>query len=56
MEAIAYLGNPNEKPEPKLSGKYKLHEFKLINNLLYKNAELENKDVSRKEVKQLVIL
>ncbi len=53
---INYLENKTPDLEiPKLFAKLKLEEFEICNNLLYRVTELNNKDLSRKKVKQLVI-
>ncbi len=54
-ELTAYLKNPTQSQQPKLPGKYNANEFQLINGLLYRNTELNNKEVSRRKVRQLVI-
>ncbi len=53
---INYLENKTPDLEiPKLATKLKLEGFEISNNCLYKVTELNNKDLSRKKVKQLVI-
>ena len=50
-----HLENKTSSDTLKLPKKYKITEFQLHNGLLYRNAEIICKEVSRKRVKQLVI-
>ncbi len=53
---INYLENKTPDLEiPKLPAKLKLGGSEISDNLLYRVIELNNKDLSRKKVKQLVI-
>ncbi len=52
---IEYLENPVEGRKPKLHGKLTIEEFEIRNNLLFRKARLNQKDLSRDEVRQLLI-
>lgn len=53
---ITYLENKSQVTEiPKLPATLKIEEFAIINNLLYRVIEFNSKDLSRKEIRQLVI-
>ncbi len=52
---IEYLENPVEGRKPKLPGKLTTEEFEIRNNLLFRKARLNQRDLSREEVRQLVI-
>ncbi len=52
---IEYLENPIEGRKPKLPGKLTIGEFEIRNNLLFRKDRLNQKDLSREEVRQLVI-
>ena len=54
-QVIEHLESNTSSDTLKLPKKYKLTEFQLHNGLLYRNAEIICKDVSRGKVKQLVI-
>ncbi len=52
---IEQLKSKTQGEAQKLPKKYKLSEFQLHNELLYRNTEITGKGVSRGKVKQLVI-
>ena len=55
QQIIEHLESNAPSDTLKLPKKYKLTEFHLCNGLLYRDAEINSKDVSRGKVKQLVV-